>query len=83
MKGLPSLPTVYVKWAYTDERGNVDTTDYEWFDTQKEAEDWIGVMKKKNGSYFEILKYRTHADFAGFVRMRQLETELEQLHEQF
>ena len=80
MKGLP---TVYVKWAYTDERDNVATTDCEWFDTQKEADAWIKAKEEKNGSYFQVLKYRTHADYAGFARMRQLEDELTQLYEQF
>lgn len=77
------LPTVYVKWAYTDEHGNVVTTDCEWFDTQKEADAWIKAKEEKNGSCFQVLKYRSHADYMGFVRMRQLETELEQLYERY
>ena len=77
------LPTVYVKWAYTDERGNVTADHDEWFATQKEAEAWIKEMKRGNGGYFQVIRYLTHADFLEYVRMKQLETELERLRKIF
>jgi len=72
----------FVNFAWTDDYGFEKETEIKWFDTEKEAFDWVQKMKKGNGGYF--VYYRTErADYNEYMKMIELQTRLAKLKEKF
>ena len=74
----------YVKWAYTDDYGRAYEKDarFDWFETKEEADEFVTIKKRDNGSYFKVWKV-AEGDFANYLRINELLVELEHLKKEF
>ena len=67
------MKKIYVKWDFTDDYGRAHPEDarFDWFETQKQADEFIAKMKRGNGGYFKLWKV-AEGDFALYVLMHKL-----------
>ena len=72
----------FVKWSYTDELGRIDGWNTEWFDTMREAEDWIREKHKGNGSYFQYKPPRS-GSYEHWLELLRLQDRLKELEKEF
>lgn len=74
---------VYVKYGWTDDYGRVrNGYNLKWFETKKEAKDWVKAMKAGNGGYFEVAGIY-EGNYENWERLTALEKEIEELRKEF
>jgi hypothetical protein len=78
------MKKIYVKWGFTDDYGRAYPEDarFDWFETQKQADEFIEQKKKGNGGYFKLWKV-AEGDFDKYLRMYKLMAEVENLKKEF
>lgn len=74
----------YVKWGFTDGYGKVyeEDAEFDWFETQEQANEFIAKMKRGNGNDFKLWKV-AEGNFANYLRIHELLLEVEHLKKEF
>lgn len=78
------MKKVFVKWGFTDSygRANKEDANFNWFETQEQADEFIIKKKERNGGYFKLWKI-AEGDFTKYQRIHELLVEIEQLKKEF
>ena len=74
----------YVRWGFADDYGNLKAGYYriDWFNTLSQAEDFIKMKQKGNGSYFQF-KPPKLGDYEHFVQYNNLLCRVKELEKEF
>lgn len=75
---------IYVKWGFTDDYGRAYEGDanFDWFETQAQADEFIAQKRKGNGGYFKLWKV-AEGDFVKYLLMHELMVEVAKLKKEF
>ena len=75
---------IYVKWGFTDDYGRAykEDANFDWFETQEQADEFIEKMKRGNGGYFKLWKV-AEGDFNQCLRMHELMAEVAKIKKEF
>lgn len=78
------MKKIFVKWGFADDYGRAykEDANFDWFETQEQADEFIAKMRKGNGGYFKLWKV-AEGDFAKYLRMHELMAEVENLKKEF
>lgn len=66
----------FVNYAWTDYYGREGVTEIKWFETKKEAEEWVAYQKERNGGYFQLHRIEK-GNYDDFLKMMELKKKLE------
>ena len=75
---------IFVKWGFTDNYGRTkeENANFDWFETQEQADKFIAKKKELSGAYFHLWKV-AKGDFTKYQHMLELLNEIEQLKQEF
>lgn len=78
------MKRIFVKWSFTDSYGRADkeNANFDWFENQEQANEFITKKKERNGSYFKLWKV-AEGNFTKYQRIHELLAEIERLKKDF